>query len=281
MILNMISIITPVYNGERFIEFCLQNVIAQNCSDIEHIIVDGGSTDKTVEIIKQYAEEYPHISWISEKDKGQSDAMNKGINMAKGEVLSFLNVDDFYQPNALNSVSKYFAELPEPSLLVGNCNLLNENDEIKSVNKPKRLKIVQLLTKTDFCIFPLNPSAYFYHKSLHQIIGLYPVDEHYMMDLDFIFKAVQNANVKYVDEIWGNHRQIDGTKTINLVNSGQHSQHLYSLIEEHLNKLNTIQQFQVSYLKFLYSKLDRLIFLYKQPQEVLPYIKNKYIKPTI
>ena len=277
----MISIITPVYNGERFIELCIKNVIAQNCPDIEHVIVDGGSTDKTVEINKQYAEEYPHISWISEKDNGQSDAMNKGINMAKGKVLSFLNVDDFYQPNALNSVSKYFAELPEPSLLVGNCNLLNNNDEIKSVNKPKRLKIVQLLTKTDFCIFPLNPSAYFYHKSLHQKIGLYPVDEHYMMDLDFIFKAVQNANVKYVDEIWGNHRQIDGTKTINLVNSGQHSRHLSNLIEEHLNKLTKIQQFQVSYLKFLYSKLDRFIFLYKQPQEVLPYLKNKFIKPII
>lgn len=281
MILNMISIITPVYNGEKFIEFCLQNVIAQNCSDIEHIIVDGGSTDKTIEIIKQYAEKYSHISWISEKDKGQSDAMNKGIKMAKGEILSFLNVDDFYQPNALNSVSKYFTELPEPSLLVGNCNLLNNNDEIKSVNQPKRLKIVQLLTETDFCIFPLNPSAYFYHKSLHETIGLYPVDEHYMMDLDFIFKAVQNANVKYVDEILGNHRQIDGTKTINLVNSGQHSQHLSNLIEEHLNKLTKIQQFQVSYLKFLYSKLDRLIFLYKQPQEVLPYLKNKFLKPSI
>jgi glycosyltransferase involved in cell wall biosynthesis len=277
----MISIITPVYNGEKFIEFCIKNVIAQNCLNIEHIIIDGGSTDKTVEIIEQYAKEYPHIRWISEKDKGQSDAMNKGIGMAKGEILSFLNVDDFYQPNALKSVTELFIKLPEPSLLVGNCNLLNNNDEIKSVNKPKRLKIVQLLTKTDFCIFPLNPSAYFYHKSLHETIGLYPVDEHYMMDLDFIFKAVKNANVKYVDEIWGNHRQIEGTKTINLANSGQHSQHLSNLLEKHISKLTKFEKFQVSYLKFLYSKLDRLIFLYKQPQEVLPYLKNKLLKPIV
>ncbi|MEB3219537.1 MAG: glycosyltransferase family 2 protein [Nostocales cyanobacterium 94392] len=274
----MISIITPVYNGEKFIELCLKNVIDQDCQELEHIIVDGGSTDRTVEIIEQYAHKYPHIRWISEKDKGQSDAMNKGINMAKGEILSFLNVDDFYQPNALHSVCKFFQELPEPSLLVGNCNLLNNHDEIKSINKPKRLNIVQLLTKTNFCIFPLNPSAYFYHKSLHQKIGLYKVDEHYMMDLDFIFKAVQNANVKYVDEIWGNHRQIEGTKTINLVSSGKHYLHLSSLIEEHRKQLTKFQQFKVFYLRFFYSKLDRLIFLYKQPEELRPYLKNKFMK---
>jgi glycosyltransferase involved in cell wall biosynthesis len=86
---------TPVYNGQRFIEFCIKNVIDQHCSHAEHIIVDGGSTDGTVEIIKSYAEKYPHIRWISEKDNGQSDAMNKGISMAKGEILGVLNVDDF------------------------------------------------------------------------------------------------------------------------------------------------------------------------------------------
>ncbi|MEM9923969.1 MAG: glycosyltransferase family 2 protein [Cyanobacteria bacterium P01_D01_bin.50] len=274
----MISIITPVYNGEKFIELCIKNVIDQKCPDMEHIIVDGGSKDKTVEIIKQYAEKYPHIRWISEKDKGQSDAMNKGIAIAKGEILSFLNVDDFYQPNALNSVYKIFHKLPEPSLLVGNCNLLDNNDEIKSVNKPKRLKIVQLLTFTDFCIFPLNPSAYFYHKFLHQKIGLYKVDDHYMMDLDFIFKAVQNANIKYVDKVLGNHRQIEGTKTVNLVNSGKHYQHLSSLLEAHRKQLTKFQKFQIIYLKFFYTKLDKLFFMYKEPQAILPYLRNKFMK---
>ena len=66
----MISIITPVYNNKRFIEFCIKNVIEQNCPEVEHIIVDGGSTDGTAEIIKQYADQYPHIRWVSEKDEG-------------------------------------------------------------------------------------------------------------------------------------------------------------------------------------------------------------------
>lgn len=75
----MLSIITPVFNGKRFIEFCIKNVSEQNCPDAEHIIVDGGSTDGTVEIVKSYADKYPHIRWISKKDRGQSDAMNKGM----------------------------------------------------------------------------------------------------------------------------------------------------------------------------------------------------------
>ncbi|MGK7941459.1 MAG: glycosyltransferase, partial [Crocosphaera sp.] len=84
----MITVITPVYNGETFIESCIKIVIEQNCSHLEHIIVDGGSKDGTVDIIRKYAEQYAHIRWLSESDKGQSDAMNKGIKMAKGEILA-------------------------------------------------------------------------------------------------------------------------------------------------------------------------------------------------
>ncbi|WP_146007550.1 glycosyltransferase family 2 protein, partial [Fischerella muscicola] len=144
----MISVITPVYNGEKFIESCIKVVIEQNCPNVEHIIIDGGSKDGTVEIIKQYAKHYPHIRWISEKDQGQSDAMNKGIAMAKGEIISFLNVDDFYEPNVLNRVLKLFEKLPEPSLVVGNCNIWGDSQELKLINKPKKLKIEYLLSET-------------------------------------------------------------------------------------------------------------------------------------
>ena len=82
-----ISVITPVFNGERFIESCIRSVIDQNCPDVEHLIIDGCSTDRTLEIVKQYSETYPHIRWVSEKDKGQSDAMNKGIRMF-GQALA-------------------------------------------------------------------------------------------------------------------------------------------------------------------------------------------------
>lgn len=254
----MISVITPVYNGEKFIESCIKVVIEQNCPNVEHIIIDGGSKDRTVEIIKQYAEHYPHIRWISEKDQGQSDAMNKGIAMAKGEIISFLNVDDFYEPNVLNPVLKLFEKLPEPSLVVGNCNIWGDSQELILINKPKKLKIEYLLSETS--PFPYNPSAYFYHKSLHQKIGLYKVDEHYMMDIDFICKAVQAAKVKYVNKTWGNHRHIEGTKTVSLVKSGRHALYHASLLDEHRRKLPLLQQRIVMSLKVLSNKLDKLTY---------------------
>ncbi len=209
----LISVITPVFNGEKFIENCILNVISQNNSGAEHIIIDGDSSDRTIDIVKKYAEKYPHIRWLSEKDQGQSDAMNKGLAHAHGSIVSFLNVDDYYEPYTLLRVEELFRTLPEPSLLVGNCSVWDENDQLIYINKPRRLTLQDLLIGTGIFMFPVNPSAYFYHKSLHQRIGPYDITDHISMDLDFILRAVQIANVKYVDELFGNFRYIPGTKT--------------------------------------------------------------------
>jgi glycosyltransferase involved in cell wall biosynthesis len=217
----MISIITPVYNGEKFIESCIKTVIDQNCPTVEHIIVDGDSSDKTVNIIKYYADKYSHIRWISEKDNGQSDAMNKGIAMAKGEIMGILNVDDFYEPNLLNHILDLFKVQQVPSLLVGKCKVWNDKGQLAFVNQPKRLRLVDLLLGDEANHFPINPSAYFYHTCLHKKAGLYKVDEEYGMDLDFILRAVQVANTKYIDEFWGNFRMIEGTKTVTDSKNGQ------------------------------------------------------------
>ncbi|NJR59648.1 MAG: glycosyltransferase [Cyanobacteria bacterium CRU_2_1] len=274
----MISVITPVYNGERFIEACIKIVIEQNCPDVEHIIVDGGSTDGTVEIIRDYAEKYSHIRWISEKDKGQSDAMNKGIAMAQGHIVSFLNVDDFYEPNILNRVLELFQALPEPSLLVGNCKILDDDDQIKYINKPEKLKITTLLLRHS--PFPLNPSAYFYHKSLHQRIGLYNANEHYMMDLDFLIHAVQAANTKYVDELWGNHRQISGTKTASLMQSGHHVTHLNQLLEEHKKKLPMWQRLQMELEGWFHVVKPKIAYYLKHLNQVPGKVITKLLRTS-
>jgi glycosyltransferase involved in cell wall biosynthesis len=214
MMKTKISVITPVYNNIRFIESCIANVIAQECSVVEHVIVDGGSTDGTVDIIRRYAEKYPHIRWISEKDSGQSEAMNKGVAMAAGSILSTLNADDFYEAGALKFVLGKFDALPNPSLLVGNCTVWGDGGEVLWVNTPKCLKIKKLLVANEkHYPFPVNPSAYFYHKSLHNIIGLYDSVLHFDMDLDFIIKAIRNSHAEYIDIALGNYRFIQGTKT--------------------------------------------------------------------
>jgi len=271
----MISVITPVYNGEKYIKDCIKVVVDQKCSNIEHIIVDGGSTDATVDIIKKSAQSYPHIRWISEKDRGQSDAMNKGIAMTKGNIIAILNVDDFYEPNVLNRISAIFEKLPEPSLLVGNCNILDDDNNLKRINRPKRLKITDLLVGYNINPFPFNPSAYFYHKSLHEKVGLYEVDEHYAMDVDFLLKAVQVANVKYVDEIWGNYRQISGTKTVNDINSGQNAIRLRQLMQKYLRKLPVYKQGLVAVKREYYKAEKRLEYFSKNPNEILPRIGKR------
>lgn len=209
----MISIITPSYNSEHFIESCIKNIIAQNCKEMEHIIIDGGSKDGTVDLIKQYANQYSHIRWISESDQGQSDALNKGITLAKGKIIGILNVDDFYEPDILNRIVEIFKTLPQPTFLVGNCNILGNDGHLKYINKPKNIALFKLLLGPDAYEFPYNPSAYFYHASLHQKIGFYDVADHYTMDLDFILRVVQSSTVKYVDQVWGNFCEIEGSKT--------------------------------------------------------------------
>lgn len=252
----MLSIITPVYNGKRFVEFCIRNVIEQQCQDSEHIIIDGGSTDGTVDVIKNYAEKYSHIRWISEKDKGQSDAMNKGVEMARGEILGFLNADDYYEPNVLGRIVEIFKSLSEPSLLVGNCNVWGNNGELQWVNKPKNLQLTELLTGEESRNpFPVNPSAYFYHKSLHKKIGLYNVDEHFTMDVDFLLRSVREATVVYVDETLGNFRYISGTKTYNDMNYGEGLLRFYELINKYRKTLSLIKQCEIILKKQFYSGL--------------------------
>jgi glycosyltransferase involved in cell wall biosynthesis len=247
----MISVITPVYNGEKFIESCLQAVINQNCHEVEHIIVDGGSSDRTIEIVKQYAQQYAHIRWLSESDQGQSDAMNKGIKMAQGEILGFLNVDDFYEPNVLNRVITLFQTLPTPSFLVGNCNVWDDEGRLKKLNQPKKLKLAELLLGAEINPHPINPSAYFYHAALHQDIGFYNVDEHFAMDVDFIFRAVQVAHTKYVDQTWGNYREIAGTKTVIDWTSGEGARRSKVLLAHYRKQLPILTQWQVLGLSFV------------------------------
>lgn len=249
----MISIITPVFNGGRFIEACIKNVIEQNCPHAEHIITDGGSTDSTVAIIKKYIDTHQHIRWVSEKDRGQSDAMNKGIALAKGEIIGILNCDDYYEPDVLQKVFKIFKTLPEPGLLVGNCNVWGDGGQLRGVNRPSRLRMLDLLIGDEVRYpFPVNPSAYFYHKSLHEKIGLYDIEDHYAMDLDFLLRAIPHAQVKYVDEVIGNFRLIQGTKTHSDMKSGLMPARFQQLIHKHRKTLPIYQRYKTMLLGNVY-----------------------------
>src|SRR5690606_5120707 len=102
-----ISIITPSYNQAQYIQATIDSVLSQDYVDIEYVIVDGGSTDGTVEILKSLND--PRVRWISERDAGQPDALNKGLRMTRGEIVTFINSDDLLLPGAVRFAAEYFA----------------------------------------------------------------------------------------------------------------------------------------------------------------------------
>ena len=114
-----ISVITPSYNSGKYIEDAVNSVLAQNYPNFEHIIVDGGSTDNTLQIL----EKYPHLKWVSEPDNGQSDAMNKGFGMSSGEIIVYLNADDYFEPDAFSNIVHTFEKNPDADMIVGNLKI--------------------------------------------------------------------------------------------------------------------------------------------------------------
>ncbi|MGX7689889.1 glycosyltransferase family 2 protein [Flectobacillus roseus] len=120
-----ISIVSPSYNQGAFIEDAILSVLSQEYPNFEHIIIDGGSTDNTIEILKKY----PHLIWVSEKDKGQSDAINKGFNKATGDIIGWLNTDDYYLPGAFDRIVKEFSANAGVDVVYGDVNFVNKNKQ--------------------------------------------------------------------------------------------------------------------------------------------------------
>jgi glycosyltransferase involved in cell wall biosynthesis len=237
--------VTPVFNGARYIASCIDNVASQGLADVEHIVVDGGSSDGTLDLVRDLARRHPHIRLVEGPDRGQSDALNKGIRAASAEIIGILNCDDFYEPGVLARVGALFQGQPTPSLVVGNCLVHNEVEGNRWINSPRDLRPQSLLLGVDYVEFPCNPSAYFYHKAAHDLVGPYDVDEHFAMDLEFILRAVQRCHTIYVDELWGNFRYHDTAKTFRDKAAGAQRARLERIYERYRAELPALIRMQM------------------------------------
>jgi glycosyltransferase involved in cell wall biosynthesis len=207
-----VSIITPSYNQVQFIERTINSVLDQDYRNVEYIIIDGGSEDGTLDILRKYSD---RILWISEKDNGQTEAINKGIKMASGEVIAFLNSDDTYEPGAIRRVVDYFICNEKVMWLTGKCKVINEKDvEIrKLITLYKNL----LLKKHSYAKLLaenyISQPATFWKKELHAEFGLFDESEHYCMDYEFWLRIGRRYALGYIDDYLANFRYYDTSKS--------------------------------------------------------------------
>src|SRR3954466_16026070 len=124
--LPRVTIVTPSYNQAEFIEETIRSILLQGYPDLEYFVVDGGSTDNSVEIIRKYEKWITH--WVSESDRGQSDAIQKGFNRVTGPVSAYLNSDDIYMPGALQRVGRRFSDGPQLDVVYGNLYRIDPDD---------------------------------------------------------------------------------------------------------------------------------------------------------
>ncbi len=233
------SIVTPTFNAASYIDACVRNVVEQGDVVVEHIIADGGSTDGTVERVRELMKTVPHLRFIPGPDRGQSDAMNKATAMATGDVVSVLNADDFYQPEAVARGVAVLATMKGPAMVVGDCEIIDLDGRRVHFNRPTDMRLESLLCDSYLLPFPANPSAYFYSRAVHDLVGGYDVDDHYAMDADFILKCLAKVEVRYVPGHWGNFRLIPGAKTHDDDSSAAR---LTALIERHKRLLTDAQR---------------------------------------
>jgi glycosyltransferase involved in cell wall biosynthesis len=254
----LISVLLIVLNNEEFIGQAIDNYISNQNTDTELVIVDGASTDGTISIINNLIPKCLNYQFISEPDTGQSNAMNKAIKIAKGKFISFLNVDDFYSENTLNIVANYLKRNPSTSFLTGNCKVFDIDGKLIYINKPNRLKPWHILSGYHF---PVNPTAYFYNKAIHDKVGLYNENNHYTMDLEFLLRAVKHYDFQYVNEDWGNFRLLINSKTGSDILSGVQLDKKQNLLNSYYSYFNYYIQFR-TYLYLLKQKLSSNPFFF-------------------
>lgn len=211
--LPIITIVTPSFNQGQFLERTIISVLNQNYPNLEYIIIDGGSTDCSVEIIKKYEK---HIDyWVSEPDKGQSDALNKGFARATGEIFFYLASDDILLPGILDKVAKIFTN-SDIDVLYGNRIIIDSDDNI--ISERRCVYYIPEITKKGILSnagFAFYLDSAFYRREIFIKRGGFDLNLHNTMDTDFMFKLMETTKkIKFIREYVIGFRVFAGSKTV-------------------------------------------------------------------
>ena len=229
-----ISIVTPSYSQVEFLERTILSVLNQNYPNLEYIIIDGGSTDGSVEIIKKYEKYLTY--WVSEKDKGQADAINKGFKKSTGEILAWLNSDDTYLPGIFYKIAKDFRQNSEVDLIFGNIYFVDDTD--------KRIRELRF-TEFDFSTLiyeggNLHQTGTFWTRKIYEKVGGLNSNYKFCMDYDFFCRVAKAGKLCHMRDFFANFRMHANAKssTISHIGHKEHKEIMRRYIPKSMNKWN-------------------------------------------
>ena len=241
----LVSIVTPSFNTGRFIGDAVRSVLSQDYGNIEYIVMDGGSTDNTADVLRSYG---PRVNWVSQKDGGQSDAINRGFAKAKGVIFGWLNSDDTYAPGAVTAAVEYLWSHPEVDAVYGDANFIDaKGNLIAPCVHVEPFDEKRLLHYTDFIVQP----TVFFRRSAFEAVGGVDTSLHWCMDYDLWLKMVaaghkfaylqrHQADFRWLAENktatgeWGRLREIE--KVVARYGQGKHGYLRLEMVNLHLQE---------------------------------------------
>lgn len=202
----LVTIVTPSFNQGEFIEETIQSVLDQDYPNIEYIVMDGGSTDGTLEILKKYKQK---LVWHSGPDKGQADAINKGFQQAQGEIWAWINSDDVYLPGAVRAAVDYFDAHPDVAMVYGEGYHMGRNGEITERYYTEPFDFQRL---AEIC-YVCQPTTFFRAEAIHYV-GYLDASLHYCMDYDLWIRLAESFRIGYLNQYLAKSRLYEETKTL-------------------------------------------------------------------
>lgn len=221
-----LTIITPSFNQAPYIEQTIRSVLVQDYPCVEHIVIDGGSTDLTVDVLKKY----PHLQWVSEKDRGQADALNKGLAKATGDIIGWINSDDYYEHNIFRSIVKCFKD-PDVMWVTGHLTFIWEQTGDLVAKKSPPISYDRLLNNPDIVC---QPSTFFRKSFIEQAGGWNP-DFFMAMDFDLWVRLAKISSPRMIDENLAYFRIHAFQKTSHMNTLRQKRELLTILTREHVH----------------------------------------------
>jgi glycosyltransferase involved in cell wall biosynthesis len=204
----LVTIVTPSFNQAPYLEATIQSVLNQEYNCIEYIIIDGGSTDGSVDIIRKYATRIS--AWVSELDRGQTDAINKGFARANGEFLAWINSDDTLLPNAVVEAVDFLRSNPKVGMVYGDTHYIDAGGRVIGKFPAAQTDLRRL--RRGYVHIPQQAS--FFRKTIWDEVGPLDPDFYFAMDYDLWVRIATRASIQYLPSVWANFRLHEDAKTI-------------------------------------------------------------------